>query len=456
MAGPKKKPTLADDLMESLLKEVQGDSASDSASDSSELPLNEIFEPLELNPDSFDKKSGGFTSHGAPEPNNSFLSSSDTTFDSKSSVDYESTRINAMPDDPGFLSLDESLLGSDNSAETNHIQAPVRSSPAPSRKPPAPVVKSLFDSDDVSPDVPGNLKSVVEDGNGDSASAGDHNTHFYTEDETLAINQKIPITEQANLDSTAVIKPPKYEFNSGDKTVAVTGFHKKPVEDYEDKIKVSIGQNKSASSQGYAAWGGNSSEASLGQADNLRIAQEKILELERENETLRQQNEELISASDIIKERSDLLTAQVNEYQNDKQDLEESFKNETALLKGHLQRKEVELQKAQLKIDDLDSRLKFDMKKIRIRERELENRLELIRAEKNALSKSKDDQILDLRRKMDVMQMEVESYRQKCVDLNKTLETNQDSFKRTTRALRLAMANLELQEESKPTLKKVD
>ena len=151
-----------------------------------------------------------------------------------------------------------------------------------------------------------------------------------------------------------------------------------------------------------------------------------------------------------------MLTAQITEYQKDKQNLEESFKNEIALLRGYVQRKDMDLQKAQLKIDDLDSRLKFDMKKIRIRERELENRLELIRAEKNTLTKSKDDQILDLRRKMDVMQMEVDSYRQKCVDLNKNLETNQDSFKRTTRALRLAMANLELQEENKPALKKVD
>ena len=194
----------------------------------------------------------------------------------------------------------------------------------------------------------------------------------------------------------------------------------------------------------------------MSDAENLRIAQEKILDLEKINEILRFQNEELISASDIIKERSDLLTAQITEYQNDKQNLEESFKNEIALLRGYVQRKDMDLQKAQLKIDDLDSRLKFDMKKIRIRERELENRLELIRAEKNTLTKSKDDQILDLRRKMDVMQMEVDSYRQKCVDLNKNLETNQDSFKRTTRALRLAMANLELQEENKPALKKVD
>jgi 4-diphosphocytidyl-2C-methyl-D-erythritol kinase len=57
---------------------------------------------------------------------------------------------------------------------------------------------------------------------------------------------------------------------------------------------------------------------------------------------------------------------------------------------------------------------------------------------------------------MDQVQLEVESYRQKCVELNKALDVNQDSFKRTTRALRLAMANLELQDENKIPLKKAD
>ena len=157
-----------------------------------------------------------------------------------------------------------------------------------------------------------------------------------------------------------------------------------------------------------------------------------------------------------MKERSDLLTAQLTEYKGDRDNLEQSFKNELTLLKNHLVRKDTELKKAQFKVDELESRLKFDLKKIRVRERELENRLELVRAEKNAISKNKDEQILDLRRKMDIMQMEVDSYRQKCVDLNKQIENSQDSFKRTTRALRLAMANLELQEENKVPLKKAE
>jgi len=241
----------------------------------------------------------------------------------------------------------------------------------------------------------------------------------------------------------------------GEKTVAVAGFSQRASEDYGDKVKVSVGQMRgNAFSSGYAAWG--SSDSNLAQSENLRIAQEKILDLEKDNEKLRSQNEELIAASEIVKERADLLTGQLHEFKADRDSLEQSFKNENGILKSQIMRKDAEIVKASMKIEELESRMKFDLKKIRVRERELENRLELIRAEKNALVKTKDEQILDVRRKLDQVQLEVESYRQKCVELNKVIDTNQESFKRTTRALRLAMANLELQEENKPVLKKVD
>lgn len=253
----------------------------------------------------------------------------------------------------------------------------------------------------------------------------------------------------------AVSPKRKSHIENEESTVAVNGFALRESENYEDKVKVTVGQVRGPSySSGYNSWG--NTDSNLVQAEKLRIAQDKILELEKENEKLRYQNNELISASEIVKERAELLTSQVNEFRNDRDSLEASFKSENSVLKNQLIRKEGELNKLSMKVEELESRLKFDMKKIRVRERELENRLELIRAEKNALVKSKDEQILDFRRKMDQLQLEVESYRQKCVDLNKVIESNQDSFKRTTRALRLAMANLELLDENKVTLKKAD
>ncbi len=283
-------------------------------------------------------------------------------------------------------------------------------------------------------------------------------------DATQGLNTKsISNDKTIALDSQPVLQPePAYNSNpvtvsssvDSEKTVAIAGYSNRADNFANDNVKVSVGQTRGAFSSGYAAWG--SPDAQLAQVENLRIAQEKILELEKENEKLRSQNDELIAASEIVRERAELLTSQVQEFKNDRDSLEQSYKNELNLVRNQYNRKDNELQKAQMKIDELDSRLKFDMKKIRIRERELENRLELIRAEKNALVKSKDEQILDLRRKLDQLQLEVESYRQKCVELNKIIDINQDSFKRTTRALRLAMANLELQEENKPTLKKAE
>ena len=274
----------------------------------------------------------------------------------------------------------------------------------------------------------------------DFANLGDNEKTAATE-----VNSHLPPMEDyGNVDN-----------GDGEKTVAVAGFSQRASEDYGDKVKVSVGQMRgNAFSSGYAAWG--SSDSNLAHAENLRIAQEKILDLEKENEKLRSQNEELIAASEIVKERADLLTGQLHEFKADRDSLEQSFKNETGILKAQMMRKDAEIVKASMKIEELESRMKFDLKKIRVRERELENRLELIRAEKNALVKAKDEQILSVKRLQDQTQLEVESYRQKCVELNKVIDTNQESFKRTTRALRLAMANLELQEENKPALKKVD
>lgn len=320
---------------------------------------------------------------------------------------------------------------------------------------------SLFDSEDANaaaaaaaageavPQPPANIPSGEPSlfGGSDLAAKGNDYSSLGQDEKTAAteIQPENPLMEDfGNADN-----------GDGEKTVAVAGFSQRASEDYGDKVKVSVGQMRgNAFSSGYAAWG--SSDSNLAHAENLRIAQEKILDLEKDNEKLRSQNEELIAASEIVKERADLLTGQLHEFKADRDSLEQSFKNETGILKSQIMRKDAEIVKASMKIEELESRMKFDLKKIRVRERELENRLELIRAEKNALVKTKDEQILDVRRKLDQVQLEVESYRQKCVELNKVIDTNQESFKRTTRALRLAMANLELQEENKPALKKVD
>ena len=269
------------------------------------------------------------------------------------------------------------------------------------------------------------------------------------------VSQVFASGEKSINEKTVALAEHKSIFNTSlsisDKTVAVAGFSDRFDQNLEEKVKVSIGQVRTSP---LSSW--NKADSNLGIAHNMELAQDKIVSLERENEVLRHQNEELVAAAEIIKERADMLASEMNFLKNDRDSLEQSFKNELMILRNQLNRKDSEIQKANSKSEELESRLKFDMKKIRVRERELENRLELLRAEKNALVKSKDEMILDLRRKCDQFQLETESFRQKCIELNKVIEASQESVKRTTRALRLAMANLELQDEGKQLLKKAE
>ncbi|AGH94902.1 hypothetical protein [Pseudobdellovibrio exovorus] len=441
-----KSKTPAEELIESLLKDVGDDLSLESSDDSSES-----IDSLELNTSTALE---GLVLPDIPEENKFVLGSEggEANYSDTIENEFESTRntsqgtvntldLSLADDDSGDANLSEALgqlLMQNNPSEDEALSLEI-----PDATQALPDQANAISLELGTPDQAEGLGSSLD------------SLDFPLPNENMAIGRDEKTTEfaQAGFGSSDF---GGMTSNDSEKTVAVAGYQVRSPSDYDDKIKVSVGQNRAASS-GYSAWNsGGSTDSHLAQAENLRIAQEKILDLERENEKLRLQNEELMAASEIIKERSDLLSGQLAEYKNDRDGLEDSFKNEIVLLKNHLARKDAELQRAHFKNEELDSRLKFDMKKIRVRERELENRLELIRAEKNAIVKNKDEQILDLRRKMDVLQMEVESYRQKCVELNKAIESSQESFKRTTRALRLAMANLELQEENKAALKKVD
>lgn len=254
-----------------------------------------------------------------------------------------------------------------------------------------------------------------------------------------------------------------FKLNSGsgtstdaDKTLAVEGFanarpSSRRMSDSESQINIESNRIHKPSGNVYT-----SMDASLVQAENLRFAQQRILDLEKEVEHLRIENEELASAGEVVRSRLDELGVRITEMEKEKAELRESAQSEMLILKGTLQYKESEVAKARMKIEELEARLKSDFKKIRVRERELENRLELLRAEKTALVRSKDEYILEQKRKIDQLSQELDNYRTKCLELNKTIEANQDQVKRTERALRLALTNLEAKEENLVPLKKAE
>jgi hypothetical protein len=184
------------------------------------------------------------------------------------------------------------------------------------------------------------------------------------------------------------------------------------------------------------------------QAETLKIAQIKIIDLEKEVESLRRENIILSSASEMAKHQSEDFRMKIQSLERAHFELKENGESELKIFKDGLLKKDTEIHRLRSKIDELENRLSNDLKKVRVRERELENRLELARMEKNALVRAKDENILDLKRRNEVLDSEIEKFQQTVLDLNEKIEGNQEQFSRTVRALRIALTNLEVNENT--------
>lgn len=453
MTRKKKKSSPAENLIESLmddLKEIQGEAsihkeAGAHIAESTNIQAAHIWHDLEkgLSNNIDDSEfpggeAGGSADYSSAEEEGDYSSSDEDSSPYEGSVVRDES---AGPVDfPEGFSIEELPSAAEErfsgpSAGEDGYQGPeayggYQSAEDLEVAPPAPLRPEIYADEDSTRPVYNNSAPSAED----------------KEDKTVSLQPESSAAMSSVLSKT-----------DADKTIAVEGFanawgaKRKPA---DVDVKVSIGGFRGA--RGSAANVMTSLDASLAQAENLKIAQQRILELEKEVETLRAENEELASAGEIIHNRADDLGVRITALEKEKQEIQESNQSEILILKGNLQYKESEVAKARIKIEELETRLKSDFKKIRVRERELENRLELLRAEKSALIRSKDEYILDLKRKIDQLSMELDNYRKKCLELNKTLDANQDQVKRTERALRLALSNLEAKEENTVPLKKAE
>ncbi len=284
--------------------------------------------------------------------------------------------------------------------------------------------------------------NLLTDENKSQSNESNNNWNLNSKDEATALlpgakgqnnaNAEVQLPEVDENKTLLISKKPSQQVASHKaKPAAVLADEGKP------EIKISFGAARTNVK-------GTPYDAQLVQAENLKLAQARIIELEKELEKMRKENELLSSAGELSKQKVDELVVKVQTHEKFRQEKQNQFENEIKIFKEALIQKDVENQKLKLKIEELEGRISADLRKIRVRERELENRLELLKAEKTALVRSKDETILELKRKIDSNTAEIENYKSKVVELNQKIESNQEQFNRTIRTLRLALTNLEV------------
>ncbi len=187
----------------------------------------------------------------------------------------------------------------------------------------------------------------------------------------------------------------------------------------------------------------SSTDVALVQSQHLKVAQEKILTLEDEIDTLRIENEKLTAAGTNLKDRNEELTAQLEEIHKITHEEVDQLTKEKEIISKILKEREEEINKITSEKKNLETRLESNFRKIRVRERDLENRLELIKMEHMAVNHRKDEVVLNLKRQVDQLSLELDNFRNKGQSLNKQLNEKKEALQRTVKALRLALLMLE-------------
>lgn len=192
----------------------------------------------------------------------------------------------------------------------------------------------------------------------------------------------------------------------------------------------------------------SSSEAALRQSENLRVAQKRISELEHELERVRRENESLRSAGETLRRRMDELQAHAENAETNTQEAKKIAEEERKVLRGQIQSRDREISEMKGRIDDAENRLESNFRKIRVRERDLEHRIEIIKAESQSITASKDRMILELKRQIDQISSELSHSKAQVQETFGQFKEKQETARRAVRALRIALTVLEGEEDS--------
>lgn len=182
-------------------------------------------------------------------------------------------------------------------------------------------------------------------------------------------------------------------------------------------------------------------------AEYSRMAQQKIVELEKQNEILIRENERLSSELEVVEQKAQDLQREKDNFIKMRNELQSDKSNEVDVYREALDSKSRAYDRLRAKVDELENRLKQDFRRTKSRERELENLLEISKSEKVMITKYKDEMILDQKRKNDSLNSQIESQRSAIDELSVKIEGYQEQFSRTVRALRLALTQLEVHHE---------
>jgi len=168
-----------------------------------------------------------------------------------------------------------------------------------------------------------------------------------------------------------------------------------------------------------------------------------LKKLSTQLESQSNRNRELLSEMETSRRREEAARHDLKQLRQSHDDeivrLKNDFEERLRLSGGY----EEQVEELHRKREEWKEKVKEDLKRIKLKERELENKYELLKRDMQALLESKDKHVLELKKKNDALELEMESLEDRLRRGNSVLGSIDSKKKRLVETMRLAITLLE-------------
>jgi len=180
---------------------------------------------------------------------------------------------------------------------------------------------------------------------------------------------------------------------------------------------------------------------------DLRDQQEQyqsvLRKLSSQVDTLQRNNRDLVTEMDVSKRHE-------KKTRDDVRDVKTRYQDEMAVLKADYEERlrssgnyDAQAEDLHRKKEEWKDKVREELKRVKLKEKELETKHELLRRDTQALLDSKDKHLLELTKKSDALEMEMEALEDRLRRSNVVLSAIDSRKKRLIETMRLAIALLE-------------
>jgi len=177
--------------------------------------------------------------------------------------------------------------------------------------------------------------------------------------------------------------------------------------------------------------------------NKLELMEQKLLMLQEEN---KKQQTIIKTQKSELEEYTERLGKIEGDNKKLKSELSNADSNARMNLEAQLNRAtiiEEKYDKLAKHHEEMKAKVRRDIRKIRIREKELGNKLEMMKNDSETLLTAKDKKILQLKQHIDNLEFEIETLKEKAENLQELARENEEKAERVVKALRLSTSLLE-------------